>query len=76
MRFPVALTALAAFLSLVAACASSLQPPPSSPGLSRIQARGEVVVGTAASMPPLNMTTRKGRSSDSRSTWRGASPRP
>ena len=60
MRFPVALTALAAFLPLVAACASSLQPPPSSPGLSRIQARGELVVGTAASMPPLNMTTQKG----------------
>jgi polar amino acid transport system substrate-binding protein len=32
----------------------------SSPVLSRIVERGELVVGTAASMPPLNMTTKGG----------------
>jgi polar amino acid transport system substrate-binding protein len=32
-----------------------------SPVLDRILARGELVVGTAGSMPPLNMTTRDGR---------------
>jgi len=32
----------------------------SSPVLSRIVERGELVVGTAASMPPLNMTTKEG----------------
>jgi polar amino acid transport system substrate-binding protein len=32
-----------------------------SPVLDRIQARQELVVGTAASMPPLNMTTKDGR---------------
>ena len=31
------------------------------PVLSRVQQRGELVVGTAASMPPLNMTTKDGR---------------
>ncbi|KPJ78607.1 MAG: hypothetical protein AMJ54_02735 [Deltaproteobacteria bacterium SG8_13] len=31
------------------------------PVLDRIQKRGELVVGTAASMPPLNMTTKDGR---------------
>ena len=32
-----------------------------SPVLDRIQQRGELVVGTAGSMPPLNMTTKDGR---------------
>jgi polar amino acid transport system substrate-binding protein len=32
-----------------------------SPVLDRIQAKKELVVGTAASMPPLNMTTKDGR---------------
>ena len=31
-----------------------------SPVLGRIQSKGELVVGTAASMPPLNMTTKTG----------------
>lgn len=31
------------------------------PVLARIQQKGELVVGTAASMPPLNMTTKDGR---------------
>ncbi|MDZ7582061.1 MAG: transporter substrate-binding domain-containing protein [Deltaproteobacteria bacterium] len=32
-----------------------------SPVLDRIQQRGELVVATAAGMPPLNMTTRDGK---------------
>ena len=32
-----------------------------SPVLDRIQQRGELVVGTAAGMPPLNMTTKNGK---------------
>src|SRR5512136_2329159 len=32
-----------------------------SPVLDRIQAKKELVVGTAASMPPLNMTTKDGQ---------------
>ena len=32
-----------------------------SPVLERIAARGELIVGTAASMPPLNMTTTSGK---------------
>ena len=31
------------------------------PVLARVQQKGELVVGTAASMPPLNMTTKDGR---------------
>jgi len=31
-----------------------------SPVIDRIMDRGEIVVGTAGSMPPLNMTTRDG----------------
>ena len=33
----------------------------SSPVLEKIVARGELIVGTAASMPPLNMTTKSGK---------------
>jgi polar amino acid transport system substrate-binding protein len=32
----------------------------SAPVLDRIQQRGEIIVGTAGSMPPLNMTTKEG----------------
>jgi len=32
-----------------------------SPVLDRIQAKKELVVGTAASMPPFNMTTKDGK---------------
>jgi polar amino acid transport system substrate-binding protein len=48
---------------LVSACAheagTRAQASPS-PAIDRIRARGELVVGTAGSMPPLNMTTREG----------------
>jgi polar amino acid transport system substrate-binding protein len=41
-------------------CSAPLAQAPSAPVLSRIRQRGELVVGTAASMPPLNMTTKTG----------------
>src|SRR5262245_55158711 len=47
-------------LVILAGCASGSSGSSTSPGLSRIQGKGELVVGTAASMPPLNMTTKTG----------------
>jgi len=47
-------------LALLAGCASATTVPTSSSVLGRIRAKGELVVGTAASMPPLNMTTKTG----------------
>jgi len=52
---------LAAALVLVIGCSASVSPPPAPTALARIQQRGELVVGTAASMPPLNMTTKTGQ---------------
>ena len=55
---------LVLMLGLFAACTqNSAVSTSSSPAmvLARIQERGELVVGTAASMPPLNMTTKDGR---------------
>src|SRR5205809_558117 len=48
-------------LTLAAGCApaSTAGPSPTSV-LGRIRTKGELVVGTAASMPPLNMTTKTG----------------
>jgi|MudIll2142460700_1097286.scaffolds.fasta_scaffold204402_1 polar amino acid transport system substrate-binding protein len=49
---------------LVAGCAETTKtaaPPSPAPILSQILARGELVVGTAADMPPLNMTTKDGK---------------
>ena len=46
---------------LLTGCAETTKtaaPPSPSPVLSQILARGELVVGTAADMPPLNMTTK------------------
>lgn len=60
-RVFVVLVLLAGFL---AACSQigAVQPSSSAgPVLAKIQQRGELVVGTAASMPPLNMTTKDGR---------------
>jgi len=48
---------LALVLTLFSACAHMFQ----SPMIPRIQQRGELIVGTAGSMPPMNMTTRDGR---------------
>jgi len=52
---------LLASLALVSGCATAMAPAPASTALSRIQSKGELVVGTAASMPPLNMTTKAGQ---------------
>ena len=47
-------------LVLSVGCSTAVNPAPSATGLNRIKQRGELVVGTAASMPPLNMTTKTG----------------
>jgi polar amino acid transport system substrate-binding protein len=44
-------------LGLMSACASIMGPPV----ISRIQQKGELVVGTAGNMPPFNMTTKDGK---------------
>jgi len=51
-------------VGLLAGCAETTRtaaPPSPSPVLAQILARGELVVGTAADMPPLNMTTKDGK---------------
>ena len=45
---------------ILTACAGMQTGTSQSPVLDRISMNGELVVGTAASMPPLNMTTRDG----------------
>jgi len=60
MRHAKLLSRAVAIMALLAGCASATTAPPSSAGLGRIRANGELVVGTAASMPPLNMTTKTG----------------
>jgi polar amino acid transport system substrate-binding protein len=56
------LAVLALALGALAGCApaSTATGTSASPVLARIQSKGELVVGTAASMPPLNMTTKSG----------------
>jgi polar amino acid transport system substrate-binding protein len=53
------------FISLIFSGCTTNQSPTSnlspSPTLERILSRGELIVGTAASMPPLNMTTKTGK---------------
>src|SRR5262249_49817130 len=54
---------LVVMLTLSGGCAPATTtgaPSPTSTTLGRIRAKGELVVGTAASMPPLNMTTKTG----------------
>lgn len=50
----------AAFVTGCVQNARHVSPSSSAPVLDRIMQRGEIVVGTAGSMPPLNMTTRDG----------------
>ncbi len=55
--------ALAALIPLLLAACNGLENQKNaaaSPTLERILCRGELIVGTAASMPPLNMTTKSG----------------
>jgi polar amino acid transport system substrate-binding protein len=60
MRHARLLSRVVAIIALLAGCAPATTAPPSVAGLGRIRANGELVVGTAASMPPLNMTTKAG----------------
>src|SRR5262249_16361327 len=53
--------ALAVLSALLAGCGGAMAGSSPAPALTRIQTRGELVVGTAASMPPLNMTTKTGQ---------------
>lgn len=58
------LVVLVVALGLMVGCSQTLQTAGSgreAPVLDRILAKKELVVGTAASMPPLNMTTRDGQ---------------
>lgn len=58
---PIAFVFLVLLLGACAHTAGSAPSAPSpSPVIDRIQARGELIVGTAGSMPPLNMTTKAG----------------
>jgi polar amino acid transport system substrate-binding protein len=59
-RLAEALGAVGLVLLFLAGCASVPPGSGGAPVLSRIQEKGELVVGTAASMPPLNMTTKQG----------------
>ena len=55
------ITVMALGLAFLAACAHTTQTASNAgPSLQRILQKGELVIGTAASMPPLNMTTRDG----------------
>ncbi|MCG6910172.1 MAG: transporter substrate-binding domain-containing protein [Deltaproteobacteria bacterium] len=52
------------FLALITGCAgmnANTAQTQTSPVLDRIAQRGELVVGTAGTMPPMNMTTKDGR---------------
>ena len=60
MRHARRFAGLVVMATFLAGCATATTAPSSSPGLDRIRAKGELVVGTAASMPPLNMTTKTG----------------
>ena len=55
-----ALVSLVVGLWMLSGCAAAPSAPSSASTLGRVQAKGELVVGTAASMPPLNMTTKTG----------------
>jgi polar amino acid transport system substrate-binding protein len=59
-RRPCGIACLAVILAFLAGCVPATTAPSPSPGFGRIRAKGELVVGTAASMPPLNMTTKAG----------------
>lgn len=61
-HFKVAVCLLSAALML-SACLQNVPPPaiaPKSPVIQRILQRGALIVGTAGSMPPLNMTAKDG----------------
>jgi polar amino acid transport system substrate-binding protein len=57
MKRAIVVIVLVLALGLMSACAGMMGPPV----INRIQQKGELVVGTAASMPPFNMTTKEGK---------------
>ena len=64
MKKAILVIALGVVFGLVSACAQMTQttaPTSTAPVMDRIQKKGELVVGTAGSMPPFNMTTKDGR---------------
>ncbi len=63
MKFIKSIALLALIPLLLIACngIDSKKDLAASPTLERIVSRGELIVGTAASMPPLNMTTKDGK---------------
>jgi polar amino acid transport system substrate-binding protein len=60
VRRAATMVALVLMLVFLAGCATTGKKSSASPTLSRIQAKRELLVGTAGSMPPLNMTTKNG----------------
>jgi polar amino acid transport system substrate-binding protein len=63
MKKPSVMIVLALALTLFSACAHMTGTgvgEPAAPVLDRILNKGELVVGTAGTMPPLNMTTKEG----------------
>jgi polar amino acid transport system substrate-binding protein len=62
MKFIKSIALLALIPMMLIACSGvdSKKDLAASPTLERIVSRGELIVGTAASMPPLNMTTKNG----------------
>jgi polar amino acid transport system substrate-binding protein len=60
MRLVIILLLVLAVLSACAHTPGKVAKEPASPVIDRILQKGELVVGTAGSMPPLNMTTRDG----------------
>lgn len=64
MRKAILAVGLGVMFGLISACAQMSQltaPTSTALVLDRIQERGELIVGTAGSMPPFNMTTKDGR---------------
>ena len=61
MKKPLVCLVVLTSIFILSACAGMGPTAAKSPVLDRISANGELVVGTAASMPPLNMTTKDGK---------------
>jgi polar amino acid transport system substrate-binding protein len=60
-RSVIVLLLVLAFFTACASTTGTVQPTQPSPSLQRILQKGELVVGTAAEMPPLHMKTKDGR---------------
>ena len=60
-KFVITLTVVVVLTAAWGLALAADEPTKGSPVLKRIQSKKELVVGTAASMPPLNMTTKDGQ---------------